>query len=86
MHLCGVQMVACCGVFQDGSLRVVRNGVGIHEAAAMELPGVSLLWQHPAAAAQLTVAVTHWVGCYVTHCNALPDYVHVIITQHTPPK
>eukprot|EP00775_Hariotina_reticulata_P011705 gene11705-11850_t len=33
------QMVACCGTFQDGSLRVVRNGIGIHEAAAMELPG-----------------------------------------------
>lgn len=34
-----VQMVTCSGVFQDGSLRVVRNGIGIHEAAAMELPG-----------------------------------------------
>lgn len=33
------QMVTCSGVFQDGSLRVVRNGIGIHEAAAMELPG-----------------------------------------------
>jgi hypothetical protein len=34
-----LQMVTCSGVFQDGSLRVVRNGIGIHEAAAMELPG-----------------------------------------------
>eukprot|EP00878_Enallax_costatus_P005870 GHUV01006158.1.p1 GENE.GHUV01006158.1~~GHUV01006158.1.p1 ORF type:complete len:800 (+),score=216.97 GHUV01006158.1:186-2585(+) len=38
------QMVACCGVFQDGSLRVVRNGIGIHEAAAMELPGIKGIW------------------------------------------
>lgn len=34
------QMVACSGAFQDGSLRVVRNGIGVHEAASMELPGV----------------------------------------------
>jgi DNA damage-binding protein 1 len=36
-----LQMVTCSGVFQDGSLRVVRNGIGIHEAAAMELPGTA---------------------------------------------
>ena len=28
------------GVNKDGSLRVVRNGAGIHELAAIELPGV----------------------------------------------
>jgi hypothetical protein len=33
------QMVTCSGAFQDGSLRVVRNGIGVHEAASMELPG-----------------------------------------------
>ncbi|KAF8072489.1 DDB1A [Scenedesmus sp. PABB004] len=38
------QLVACSGVFQDGSLRVVRNGIGIHEAAAMELPGIKGVW------------------------------------------
>eukprot|EP00879_Flechtneria_rotunda_P007343 GHRR01007704.1.p1 GENE.GHRR01007704.1~~GHRR01007704.1.p1 ORF type:complete len:982 (+),score=309.67 GHRR01007704.1:155-3100(+) len=38
------QMVACCGCFQDGSLRVVRNGIGIHEAAAMDLPGIKGIW------------------------------------------
>ncbi|WIA28318.1 hypothetical protein OEZ86_010868 [Tetradesmus obliquus] len=38
------QMVTCSGVFQDGSLRVVRNGIGIHEAAAMELPGIKGVW------------------------------------------
>jgi DNA damage-binding protein 1 len=32
-------MVTCSGAFQDGSLRVVRNGIGVHEAASMELPG-----------------------------------------------
>ena len=28
------------GVNKDGSLRVVRNGMGIYEQAAIELPGV----------------------------------------------
>ena len=28
------QVVTCSGVQRDGSLRVVRNGVGIHEQAA----------------------------------------------------
>ena len=37
------QIVTCSGVMRDGSLRVVRNGVGINEQAAVELPGVSSL-------------------------------------------
>ena len=36
--------MTCSGVYQDGSLRVVRNGVGINEQAAVELPGVKGLW------------------------------------------
>jgi DNA damage-binding protein 1 len=38
------QVVTCSGVHKDGSLRVVRNGVGIHEQAAIELPGVKGCW------------------------------------------
>ena len=38
------QVVTCSGVQRDGSLRVVRNGVGIHEQAAIELPGVKGCW------------------------------------------
>ena len=33
------QVVTCSGVSKDGSLRVVRNGIGIHEQATIELPG-----------------------------------------------
>lgn len=38
------QVVTCSGVAKDGSLRVVRNGVGIQERAAAELPGIKGCW------------------------------------------
>eukprot|EP00033_Pygsuia_biforma_P001101 GCRY01001253.1.p1 GENE.GCRY01001253.1~~GCRY01001253.1.p1 ORF type:complete len:1121 (+),score=337.54 GCRY01001253.1:198-3560(+) len=38
------QVVTCSGAFQDGSLRVVRNGIGIVEKAVVDLPGVKGLW------------------------------------------
>ena len=34
------QVVTCSGTMKDGSLRVVRNGIGINEQAAVELPGI----------------------------------------------
>ena len=38
------QVVTCSGAFKDGSLRVVRNGIGIDEQAAVELPGIKGMW------------------------------------------
>ena len=38
------QLVTCSGVGRNGSLRIVRNGVGIHEQAVLELPGIKGLW------------------------------------------
>ena len=38
------QVVTCSGVSAEGSLRVVRNGIGLAEAAAVELSGVRGLW------------------------------------------
>ncbi|KAF8976248.1 DNA damage-binding protein 1a, partial [Entomortierella lignicola] len=38
------QVVACAGSFKDGSLRIVRNGVGINDHAVLELPGIKGLW------------------------------------------
>lgn len=35
-------MVTCSGAFKDGSLRIVRNGIGINEQAAIELSGVKV--------------------------------------------
>lgn len=37
-------MVACCGTCQDGSLRVLRNGIGIFEQATIDMPGVQGMW------------------------------------------
>lgn len=34
------QVVTCSGVGKDGSLRVIRNGIGISEQASVELPGI----------------------------------------------
>lgn len=38
------QVVTCSGAFKDGSLRVIRNGIGINEQASIELPGVKGIW------------------------------------------
>jgi DNA damage-binding protein 1 len=38
------QAVTCSGVAKDGTLRIIRNGVGIEEQAAIELPGVRGCW------------------------------------------
>jgi DNA damage-binding protein 1 len=37
-------VVTCSGAFKDGSLRFIRNGVGINEQAAIELPGIKGIW------------------------------------------
>lgn len=34
------QLVTCSGADKDGSLRVIRNGIGIEELATVDLPGV----------------------------------------------
>eukprot|EP00871_Galdieria_phlegrea_P002229 jgi/Galph1/3006/GphlegSOOS_G1662.1 len=38
------QVVTCSGASKDGSLRIIRNGIGIHEQASVEVPGVKELF------------------------------------------
>ncbi|PPR90851.1 hypothetical protein GOBAR_AA29821 [Gossypium barbadense] len=38
------QVVTCSGAYKDGSLRVVRNGIGINEQASVELQGIKGMW------------------------------------------
>ena len=38
------QVVMCSGVMNDGSLRIVRNGIGMIEQASVELPGIKGMW------------------------------------------
>ncbi|KAJ9471543.1 DNA damage-binding protein 1a [Diplonema papillatum] len=41
------QIVGCSGRGADGSLRIVRNGIGISRIAALPLPGVRGMWTLP---------------------------------------
>ncbi|KAI8467206.1 MAG: mono-functional DNA-alkylating methyl methanesulfonate N-term-domain-containing protein [Monoraphidium minutum] len=38
------QLVMCCGTMRDGSLRVVRNGIGLNELNCVELAGIRGVW------------------------------------------
>ena len=38
------QLITCSGGHRNGSLRIIRSGIGIHESANIELPGVKALW------------------------------------------
>lgn len=40
VHLLFPQLVTCSGAFKEGSLRIIRNGIGIHEHASIDLPGI----------------------------------------------
>eukprot|EP00271_Cylindrocystis_brebissonii_P010251 TRINITY_DN26392_c0_g1_i1.p1 TRINITY_DN26392_c0_g1~~TRINITY_DN26392_c0_g1_i1.p1 ORF type:complete len:1092 (+),score=241.19 TRINITY_DN26392_c0_g1_i1:211-3486(+) len=46
------QVVTCSGAFKNGSLRIVRNGIGINEQAAAELPGIKGMWSLRASSAE----------------------------------
>jgi DNA damage-binding protein 1 len=39
-----VQLITASGAFKDGSLRVIRNGIGIAEEASIELPSIKGIW------------------------------------------
>jgi DNA damage-binding protein 1 len=38
------QLITCSGAYKEGSLRVIRNGIGIQEHASIELPGIKGIW------------------------------------------
>ena len=39
-----MQLVTCSGANKEGSLRIIRNGIGIHEHATIDLPGIMGIW------------------------------------------
>ena len=43
------QVVTCSGAGKDGSLRIIRSGIGIYEQATIDLPGIKGLWALRAA-------------------------------------
>lgn len=38
------QLVTCSGANKEGSLKIIRNGIGIHENATIDLPGIMGIW------------------------------------------
>lgn len=38
------QLITCSGANRNGSLRIIRSGIGIHESANVEVPGVKSIW------------------------------------------
>ena len=38
------QMITCSGCFKEGSLRIIRNGIGIQEHACIDLPSIKGMW------------------------------------------
>lgn len=38
------QLITCSGVAKDSSLRIIRNGVGLNELAAIQVSGVKGVW------------------------------------------
>jgi len=38
------QLVTCSGAYKDGSLRVVRSGIGMQEQASLEVEGIKGVW------------------------------------------
>lgn len=39
------QLVTCSGFLKDGSVRIIRNGIGINEHATIDLAGIKGIWQ-----------------------------------------
>ncbi|XP_071453607.1 DNA damage-binding protein 1 [Hetaerina americana] len=38
------QLVTCSGAYKEGSLRIIRNGIGIQEHASIDLSGIKGMW------------------------------------------
>ncbi|KAF2077319.1 hypothetical protein CYY_001385 [Polysphondylium violaceum] len=61
------QIVTCSGVYRDGTLRVIRNGIGIADQASIPLEGIKGLWSLKPASSKGTNAydkylVTSFIG------------------------
>ncbi|XP_018018027.1 DNA damage-binding protein 1 [Hyalella azteca] len=49
------QLITCSGAFKEGSLRIIRNGVGIQELACIELPKIRGMWGLSIAASDASI-------------------------------
>ena len=64
------QVVTCSGAYKDGSLRIVRNGIGINDQASLALQGIKGLWALRSGGAH----ATHMVLSFISETRVLaPD-------------
>ncbi|KAG9396543.1 DNA damage-binding protein 1, DDB1 [Carpediemonas membranifera] len=71
------QLITCSGGFQNGSLRVLRNGIGANELAVLETPPITGVWSitaNPSPAP--SVAVLSFVDRSVA--MVMEDQIHPI--------
>jgi DNA damage-binding protein 1 len=48
------QLVTCSGAYKEGSLRVIRNGIGIQEHASLDLEGIKGIWPLKVATTEMS--------------------------------
>lgn len=58
------QLVTCSGSFKEGSLRIIRNGIGIQEHASIDLPGIKGMW-----ALNIGCSTLFFFNCQVKSCK-----------------
>ncbi len=61
------QVVTCSGAYKDGSLRIVRNGIGINDQASLALQGIKGLWALRSGGAH----ATHMVLSFISETRVL---------------
>uniref|UniRef100_A0AAQ4PH83 DNA damage-binding protein 1 n=1 Tax=Gasterosteus aculeatus aculeatus TaxID=481459 RepID=A0AAQ4PH83_GASAC len=66
------QLVTCSGAFKEGSLRIIRNGIGIHEHASIDLPGIKGLWALRSPRETDDMLVLSFVGLFLPTPPASP--------------
>jgi DNA damage-binding protein 1 len=47
-------LVTCSGAYKEGSLRVIRNGIGIQEHASLDLEGIKGIWPLKVATTEMS--------------------------------
>lgn len=57
------QIVTCSGGQTENTLRIIRNGIGIHQQAVLDMPGVRGIWAlAPSLGSQQTVLCVSFAG------------------------
>lgn len=78
------QLVTCSGNLKDGSLRIIRNGIGINEHASMDLPGIKGVWSLKIGQGQMKdnyLLITFIEDSYLWFCEDEGDFDNNVETD-----